>query len=282
MSREPVCARGILAPMGAAGQSEWREWIVRVIQSRLMVSWLAVLAAASLVTACGSASGNSPSSSSSGATSTGGTAAAGGCAAGAVGSGTALTVAQEPDADVSTPAGKCWASIKGTAIAIPAIPTVPSADSTTFQVAWSAKGLYIMSTDLEWPLSDAGGANWWQDDTTEFVVSGSDDHGGTFDTQTFQFGIDNGGTLQAGTDAANASPQPTATVRINQGKGFNAELFVPWSTLMVKSPAKGQKYQFDIAEDYSDSSGNRDAQAVWAGDSNFYNTTTNWGDITLG
>lgn len=247
-------------------------------QIRPLVSWVALLVSGTMIAGCGSA----PATGATGGTSTA-TAASGGCQPGATGSATTLTVPAEPDSGVSSPTGKCWASIKPTPIDNVAVPAIPSGDSTTFQVAWSAKGLYIMSTDLEWPLSDAGGANWWQDDATEFAVSGADDHGGAYGPNTFQFGIDNGGTLDAGTNASTASPQPTAKVQINKGKGFQAELFVPWATLQVAKPAKGQVYQFNIAEDYGNASGARVGQALWAStDATFYNSTTNWGDITLG
>lgn len=207
---------------------------------------------------------------------------AGGCAAGAAGTATAVTVAAEPDSGVSTPTSKCWASIKPTPISIVGNGTIPSGDATTFKVAWSAKALYIQAYTTEWPINAAGGANWWQSDTTEYTVSGTDDHGGSFDSQTFQWGVVSDGTLGAGTGAASAPAQPTPQVSKVANKGFYTELTVPWSIIGVSAPKKGQKYQFDLAQDYGDSSGNRVGQAVWAGDGNFYNNTTNWGDITLG
>ena len=253
-------------------------------QTRLLASCVAILACGLMVTACGGGGGGTAAtgSSTAGATgSTGGT--SGGCASGNAGSGTQVTAPQEADNTVDTPDGKCWASIKPTPVTIVGNGTIPSGDSTTFKVAWSSKGLYIQATTLEWPLNAAGGTNWWQSDTTEFTVSGVDDHAGNMDaSNSFQFGVVNDGSLQDGTNGSQASTPPTAKVKVNQGKGFTSELFVPWSDLAVTGAKKGGKYQFDLAEDYADSSGNRTGQAVWAGDGTFYNNTTNWGDITLG
>lgn len=260
-----------------------------MLRSRLLASCLAILASGLMVTACGSGgSGGTAATGGTTGSTTGGTKAttggtSGGCATGAAGTGTAVTAPSEPDAQIDTPDGKCWASIKPTAISIVGNGTIPSGDTTTFKTAWSPKGLYIQATTLEWPLNAAGGTNWWQSDTTEYAVSGVDDHAGTMDaTNSFQFGIVSDGSLQDGTNGSQASPAPTAKVKTNQGKGFTTELFVPWATLQVSGAKKGGKYQFDLAEDYGDSGGNRVGQALWAGDGTFYNNTTNWGDITLG
>lgn len=259
-----------------------------MVRSRLLAACVAALVSGMMVAACGgggSGGGTAAGSGGSSGGSSGGTGGgAAGCNPGDAGKGTQLTVPQEPDSGVDTPDGKCWGSIKPTPITNVGNGTIPSGDSTTFKVAWSSKGLYIRAETTEWPLNNAGGSNWWNSDATEFTVSGADDHGGTFDnSNTFQLAITTDGTLQtSGTNGSNANPAPTAKIKINNGKGWVSELFVPWQTLQVSGAKKGNKYQFDIAEDYGDSSGNRTGQVVWAGDGGFYNNTTNWGDITLG
>jgi len=236
------------------------------------------MAGAVLLAACGGSGGGGGAT----ATNTKG-GGAGGCAAGAAGSANAVTVAAEPDSGVATATGKCWASIKGTPITVVGTGSIPSGDATTFKVAWSAKALYVQAYSAEWPINAAGGANWWQSDATEYTVSGTDDHGGAFDSQTFQWGVISDGTLGAGTGASTAPAQPTPLVSKVANKGFYTQLTVPWSILGVTAPKKGQKYQFDLAQDYGDASGARVGQALWIGSgSNFYNSTTDWGDITLG
>ncbi len=253
---------------------------------RVSTAVVALLASTALIAGCGGGSANGGGGAGS-ATATGGGGAAG-CASGAAAKGTQISVAQESDSGVATPTGKCWASIKPTTVTVADVGAQPDKTSTTFKVAWSAKNLYIMTYTTEWPLSNAGGANWWQSDCTEIDVSGVDDHAGAMDpSNTYQFGVVEDGTLQAGNNATQASPQPTPVVKLDTNKGFYTELVVPWATLQVAKPAKGQKYQFDIAQDYDDGQGNRAGQIVWQADpskassSDWHQDTTQWGDITL-
>jgi hypothetical protein len=256
-------------------------------RSRILASCVALLASGVLLSACGGGGGGGGGGTAGNAGgSGGGGAAASGCNPGNAGSGTTLTVPQEPDSGVDSPTGKCWDAIKPTPVGIPAIGTAPSGASTTFKLAWSAKGLYILAWTQQWPLDAKNcGSNWWQCDTTEITVSGADDHAGAYDgsSNTFQFGIVNDGSLKTGNNGSNA---PTSLVKaqtkIVQNKGFYSELFVPWQAIGVSAPKKGQKFQFDIAEDYGDGQGNRTAQYVWAGDQEFWHDDSKWGDITLG
>jgi len=241
---------------------------------------LALLVSTALLGACGGSGGSA---------NTGGGAAAAGCAKGTAAKGNQLSVAAAPDGSVATTDGKCWTGIAPTTVTVADVGSgTPSGDSTWFKLAWSSKNLYILTYTTEWPLSNAGGTNWWQSDTTEFDVSGTDDHAGAFTTgNQYQFGVVEDGTLQPGQNAPNASPQPTPLVKIVPNKGFYTELVVPWATLQVSKPAKGQKYQFDLGQDYGDSSGARVAQIVWQADpsmassSDWHADTSQWGDITL-
>jgi|GEM_PF-5285245 len=245
--------------------------------SRLPAAFLALLTSSALLAACGG-----------GGSANGGS--AGACATGAAAAANQITVAQEPDGGVSTPAGKCWASVPPTTMAVLDVGTAVSGTSATFKVAWSKKDLYILADTQVWPINNAGGANWWQSDATEFGVSGSDSHSGAFTSgNTYQLAITSDGTLQtSGDNGTNANPAPGAIAKIVANKGFYTELVVPWGTLQVSAPAKGQKYQFDIGQDFGDSSGNRLAQMVWqanpamASTSDWHQDTSQWGDITLG
>ena len=268
------------------GRWKGRAFVSGWTAARLPVTLMALLTSTALVAACGGGSANG--SGGTGTTTGGGGTTSGGCATGTAAQGTQLSVAQEPDSGVATPTGNCWAGIKPTTVTVADIGTQPSNTSTTFKVAWSAKNLYVMTYTTEWPLSNAGGTNWWQSDATEIDVSGVDDHGGQMDTSnTFQFGVVEDGTLQQGNNASGASPQPTPIAKVVQNKGFYTELVVPWSTLQVSKPAKGQKYQFDLGQDYDDGNGNRAAQIVWQADpskassSDWHQDTSQWGDITL-
>ena len=246
---------------------------------------LCLLASAALISACGAAGGAATGGGTAGGT-TGGS--SGSCAAGSAASGTTLTVPQEPDSGVNTPTGKCWASIKPTTMGVTDVGTLPSGDSAVFEVAWSAKYLYIRSYSTTWPLQNNGGTSWWNSDATEFGISGNDGHSGVFSSgNDYQLAITTDGVLQtSGVNGSAASPAPTPKVQVVNGKGWYAELTVPWATLQVKSPAKGGKYQFDIGEDYGDSSGNRLAQMAWqatpGGTNDWHDDTSQWGDIVLG
>jgi hypothetical protein len=256
---------------------------------RIPAPLVAVAASAALLAGCGSAatSGGTGGATASNATST---ASSGGCAAGAAASGTTLVVPQEPDSGVDKTTGNCWASIKPTTMGVADVGSAVAGTSATFAVAWSPKDLYIRAYAVTWPLNNAGGANWWQSDATEFDISGADDHAGAFtDGNQYQLAITSDGTLQtSGDNGAAASPAPTALVQVVQNKGFYTELIVPWATLQVSAPKKGQKYQFDIGQDFGDSGGNRLAQMVWQADpskassSDWHQDTSQWGDIQLG
>lgn len=249
-----------------------------VLGTRWPAALVALAVSTTLLAACGGASGN------------GGSAA---CTKGAAGSGPGLAVAAEPAAGVATPTAKCWASIKPTTMGVTDTGTLPKGASATFKVAWSPKNLYISAWTATWPLYNAGSpesSNWWESDTTEFTVSGTDGHTGPYSSgHTYQLAVVEDGSLQtSGDNGANASPMPTGLAKIVSGKGFYTELIVPWATLGVSAPAKGQKYQFDIGQDFGNSSGQRVAQMVWqanpadAGTANdWHQDTHDWGTITL-
>lgn len=238
---------------------------------------LAVVAAGALLAACGG-----------GGSANGG--GSGSCAKGAAAAGNQLTVAQEPDSGVANPTAKCWAGVAPTSMSVVDVGSAVSGTSATFKAAWSKKDLYVMAYAQVWPINNAGGTSWWNSDATEFGVSGLDSHAGAFTSgDIYQLAVTSDGTLQtSGVNGTNASPAPTALAKIIQNKGFYTELVVPWSTLQVAAPAKGQKYQFDIGQDFGDSSGNRLAQLVWqanpamASSSDWHQDTSQWGDITLG
>lgn len=62
--------------------------------------------------------------------------------------------------------------------------------------------------------------------------------------------------------------------------GYTAEISIPWSSMGL-SPAEGVRLGFDIACDDKDVSGPREAVIGWAGDSDNWQTTANFGLLVL-
>jgi len=209
------------------------------------------------------------------------TAAGGSCAPGQATTAAVLTVPKEPPGGVQAPSGKCWAQIAGTPITNVVIGTAaPAGTSATERVAWSPQNLYVLASVQEWPLP-TGGASLWNSQTVEFYVSGNNDKAGAFGPQDGQFGILVGTPgVSNGTDKL--SGEPTGLQQIIANKGYQAELVVPWSMLGVSAPAAGQEYKFDVAVDFGNSSGTQTAQTMWVGGQNNYQSTAEWGSITLG
>ncbi len=217
------------------------------------------------------------------------------CTNGSAASSNTLTVAEEPSSGVDSPTASCWSDITGTPETIADTGTLPSGDSVSFKVAWNTSNLYILADVTAWPIynaADDAAGDWWESDTTEYGVSGLDTHAGPYSSgPTYQFAVAGatGILYTTGQNASNASPLPKAMNDIVQGKGFSTELIVPWQTLEVTKPASGQSYQFDIAQDFGNSAGQRLAQVDWQAIPSDFGTsqdwhvdTADWGTITLG
>lgn len=217
------------------------------------------------------------------------------CANGSAASSNTLTVAEEPNSGVDSPQASCWSDITGTPETIADTGTLPSGDSVRFKVAWNASDLYILADVTAWPVynaADDAAGDWWESDTTEYGVSGLDTHAGPYSSgPTYQFAVAGatGILYTTGDNASHANPLPTAMNHIVQGKGFFTELIVPWQTLDVSKAASGQSYQFDIAQDFGNSAGQRLAQMTWRAIPSDFGTsqgwhvdTADWGTITLG
>jgi hypothetical protein len=219
----------------------------------------------------------------------GGGAAAGSCNAGTAGGPSNITVPQEPTSGVDKLTGSCWSKIAPTPIAhvLSSVGTgaIPGGKPGTVQLAWDQKNLYIKCNVYEWPLH-AAGAHAWQDDACEFMVSGSNTHAGTFGDNDAQIIVAyNSNTPELGNHGGNIADASSfqAQTSVQSGSGYMVELTVPWSTLGVAKPAKGQTYQFDVAVDYNDSNGQYIAYADLTGENpNPCCSTQNWGQITLG
>ncbi len=224
------------------------------------------------------ASSSVPASSSTAASST--TTSTAGCASGAAGTATLITVPKEPDSGVNTISGGCWTGIAPTPIVNSVIGTAPSNVSAWTKVAWSPTDLYVLAWVAEWPLPTSG-ASLWNGQTVEFYVSGNNTKGGNLGAQDAQFGVMAGSTtVHQGTKGFATMPLGQST--IVQNKGYYAELIVPWSSMAVSAPASGQQYKFDVAADFSDSTGKQVAQTMWVGTQNNYQSTSTWGSIQLG
>lgn len=231
------------------------------------------VAAALVLAACGAQAAG-------GAGAGGGAGGAGSCAAGSASSTAVLTVPAEPDAGVGSVTASCWQRIQPTPITNVVIGTAaPAGTSAWMKVAWSARNLYALVWVQEWPLP-AAGASLWNSQTVEYYVSGDNNKGGSFGPTDGQFGILVGdATANNGTD--NLTGEPTTLQRVVSGKGYFAELVVPWSMLSVSKPTKGQQYKFDVAVDFGNSTGKQIAQTMWQGGQNNYQNTSGWGSIQL-
>jgi hypothetical protein len=211
-----------------------------------------------------------------------GSGGAAGCAPGSATTTAVLTVPEEPDSGVGAVAGACWQKIQPTPITNVVIGTAsPAGTSAWMKAAWSPLNLYALVWVQEWPLP-ASGASLWNSQTVEYYVSGNNQKGGAFGPQDGQFGILVGDpNPHNGTD--NLSGEPTALQQVVSGKGYYAELAVPWSMLGVTKPQKGQQYKFDVAVDFGhNSTGKQIAQTMWQGGQNNYQDTSEWGSIQLG
>lgn len=222
----------------------------------VVVGALAVL---SLLSACGG--GSQPKKAASAAAS----AAPSGpstCQKGQAGFMGGITAPEEPTSGVATLSGACWAQIAPTPIAniIPGVGSgqIPGGKDPTLQTAWTPKALYLKCTVYAWPLYAASATSPWTDDACEFMVSGSSQRNGAFTAHAAQIGVAyNNPTPAIGTSGTDMTkPQGlSAQTKTNQGQGYEVELTVPWSTLGVAKPDKGQTYAFDAAVDFNDAGG---------------------------
>lgn len=245
----------------------------------------ALLAGGLLLAACGAApaagtatnAGASQSGTAAHSTSQASTA----CQTGPAGTATfTLAVVQEPDKTVADPTAQCWNSIKYTGMPNVSTGSAPAGDTGQFKVAWNAENLYVLAWVQKWPLYDAGGSAY-ENDTVEFYLAGDNTKQASYGPNDCQVSLTYTGDV-AKDDACNTDRTFTPLVKVVPNKGYYAELAVPWTTLNVTKPAKGQHYAFSIAYDIADSSGNRLAQMQWAGGANDnWQSTTDWGTITL-
>lgn len=243
------------------------------------MSTLVVAAAMALTAGCGGGASR-PNSAANGQ----GGAKAAACTKGGAAKGPTLTVPAEPNSGVDRPTAACWAGIAATKETQVDAGKVPAGASAVFKTAWSKKDLYVWVYAARWPLHDAGSAPF-ENDATEFDISGTNDHAGAFGSHTFHAAVVEGAQKVAAIQGHAASPL-VAITKVVQGKGYDAELIVPWSAVGVSAPAKGQKYQFDMGQDFGNSKGARLAQIFWAGapgsQPDWSHDTLNWGVITLG
>ncbi len=182
---------------------------------------------------------------------------------------------------MQTPSANCWGSIAYTAMNNPSTGTVPAGSSGEFKVAWSAQDLYVLAYVQSWPLYNAG-ATAFKDDNVEFYVAGDDTKlSGAYGPADCHYNVPYTDAESAGAGCQITGPV-TAVTKTVQGVGYYDELIVPWSTLRVSAPAKGQQYSFTIAYDIPNSSGTRLGQDEWAGGANNNaSETLDWGTITL-
>ncbi len=211
------------------------------------------------------------------------------CVSGNAGFVGGITVPTEPSSGVATLTGNCWADISPTPVSnvIPGVGTaqIPGGKTPTLQTAWTAKDLYLKCNVYAWPLYAASASAPATDDACEFMVSGDNNHNGTFGTYAAHITVAYNSTTPAlGTHGSGLTSLTGFTVQntTEQGKGYMVELTIPWAALGI-NPAKGQQYAFDAAVDYNDAQGNYVAYADITGTQNHpCCSTKSWTGITLG
>ena len=238
-------------------------------RSAIAASAVGVLAMC-LLSACGG--GAQPAKSAGGKAGSSTTAGPTTCQKGQAGFIGGISVPEEPATGVATLSGNCWAQIAPTPVAnvISGVGTgqIPGGKDPTLQVAWSPKAVYFLCTVYAWPLYAASSTAPWSDDACEFMVSGSAQRTGAFTPYAAQIGVAyNNPKPGIGTAGSNMTNPPglVAQTKTNSGKGYEVELTVPWSTIGVSKPAKGQTYAFDAAVDFNNAKGSYVAYVDLAG-----------------
>lgn len=255
--------------------------------------WMGIaglLVSASLLAACGSSpsAGNGSSTGTTGTTgTTTTTASSGGCTKGSAGSTTALSAPEEPTSGVSSPTAKCWASIAATPLTVNDSGTIPSGDTVSFKMAWTASDLYILTIANVGKVEVGSPSQWWNDSSTEYDITATSGQSSMSFTQDCHLALT---PATSGTSVTfhNMSSQcyfksgPTGSVATTS-KGFETLAVIPWSAIALKA-AKGASMPFDIGEDIANSSA-RVAQPFWAGkpgaSPDWPQNPGIWGTVTL-
>ena len=148
-------------------------------------------------------------------------------------------------------------------------------NNVTFGALWDNNNLYIAAKVLDNSLSNDS-PDPWNNDAIEIFIDANNNKGTTYDNFDNQFiKAWNNGSLFSKV-GVNGVQHAWAAI----SGGYAIELSIPWSQLGI-TPTAGKQIGFDIANDDDDNGGDRDAQAVWMGTIDNYQSTSAFGTLTL-
>jgi PQQ-dependent dehydrogenase (s-GDH family) len=152
-----------------------------------------------------------------------------------------------------------------------------SNNTITYAVLWDSLYLYlaVKVTDAN-KFNDS--ANPWDDDAIEVYID-AENNGGT------SYGV-NDRQIMKEWNSSSIWEKNNKTTGITHGwsnitGGYAVEMRIPWSNIAVTNPSPGFTIGFDIANDDDDNGSTRESQRMWAGDSNNWQYTQNFGDLVL-
>ncbi len=148
-------------------------------------------------------------------------------------------------------------------------------NTVTFGALWDNNNLYIAAKVLDNTLNNDS-PDSWNNDGIEVFIDANNNKGTTYDGLDNQFIKGWNNSTLFSKVAINGVQHAWAAIP----GGYTIEISIPWSQLGI-TPAAGRQIGFDIANDDDDNSGDRDAQAVWMGTINNYQSTAAFGTLVL-
>jgi hypothetical protein len=155
--------------------------------------------------------------------------------------------------------------------------TVGTGNNTmTFGVLWDDTYLYVGAKVLDAVLR-ADSPNAWEDDAIEIFLDANHNQSTTYD------GLDNQivRTYNGGSGFTKFSLSGLRFASAPVSGGYTLEVAIPWSQLGITAPANGTTLGFDLAYDDDDDGGTRDAQAVWHGTGDNFQSTAAFGKLVV-
>ena len=148
-------------------------------------------------------------------------------------------------------------------------------NTVTFGALWDNNNLYIAAKVLDATLNNDS-PDSWNNDGIELFIDANNNKGATYDGNDNQFIKGWNSSTIFSKVAVNGVQHAWAAI----SGGYTIELSIPWSQLGI-TPAAGKQIGFDKANDDDDNGGDRDAQGVWKGTVNNYQSTAAFGTLVL-
>ncbi|UAY52782.1 putative Ig domain-containing protein [Ferruginibacter albus] len=148
-------------------------------------------------------------------------------------------------------------------------------NTATFGVLWDNNNLYIGAKIIDANLYSES-ADLWNDDALEIYIDANNNKAASYDGKDNQFIIGYNKTTAFTKTAITGLQFKTVAIT----GGYTVEVAIPWSQLGL-TPSAGLSIGFDAGNDDDDNGGDRDGQAVWNGTINNYQSTADFGILTL-